>query len=145
MLFFLFTILKKIEIRERMKGRLVTEQLQTIILPEQKVKWMDKHEIWVNDHMFDIHSKRLEHGVYTFTGLYDKEETMMVKKQHQTSEKDLLQNKLLTQLFKCVQGFYSTPVQEAGLLISIQDHLLLRSFPGAVEQFKEILTPPPQV
>lgn len=144
-LFLLFGILQKKEIREKMKEKLETDKLQTIVLPEEKVIWMDKHEIWVNEHMFDIHSKKLENGIYTFTGLYDEDETLLIKKQQQTSEKSQHQTKLLTQLFKCLHGIYHTQVQEPGLIITKKHYLLLFSSSRAVEQFREILTPPPQV
>jgi len=72
-----------------------TATLQTIILPEQEVIWKDKHEIWVNEQMFDISSKKLENGVYTFTGLYDRDETLLVKQEKESSGKNALENKKL--------------------------------------------------
>jgi hypothetical protein len=144
LLFVLFVSIKKEGIRHRMKQHLESRQLHTIILPENAVVWMDKHEIWVNNHMFDIHSKKLENGTYTFTGLYDDDETELVRQQQNTTEKDKQQNKLLAELLKCLPVFH-TQTKEI-YSASFPHHcynLLVPQSP--VTQYREILTPPPQV
>lgn len=70
-----------------MKQELKYQTLQTVIVSENEVVWMDKHEIWVNNSMFDIHTKKLESGIYTFTGLYDKDETMLVEMERNAAGK----------------------------------------------------------
>lgn len=135
--------MQKREIRERMKEKLETDKLQTIVLPEEKVIWMDKHEIWVNEHMFDIHSKKLENGVYTFTGLYDEDETELVKKERKATGNTTEQNKLLAQFFKHLPGFYNTTSLD--LNISISHHCFnLYTSQNSISQYKEIVTPPPK-
>lgn len=127
-----------------MKEKLEISLLQTITINEKDVVWMDDHEIWVNEHMFDIHTKKLENGVYTFTGLYDEEETNLVKKHKDTTEKNNEENQLISSLFQLLQSSFietetNSPV--IGILISEYSPLILQhiSFP-----FKNILTPPPQ-
>jgi hypothetical protein len=106
--------IKKNIIQTRMREKLGMENLQTIKIAEKDVIWMDKHEIWVNEHMFDIHSKELQDGFYIFTGLYDEDETELVLDQHKNSEKNQEQSQLLSQLFKCLHSvFYQTAGTDA--------------------------------
>ena len=105
-LFTVFFLLKQQMIRHEMKEKLETSLLQTITINEKDVVWMDDHEIWVNEHMFDIHTKKLENGIYTFTGLYDEEETNLVKKHKDTTEKNNEENQLLSSLFQLLQSAF---------------------------------------
>ncbi|MBP7316102.1 MAG: hypothetical protein KA968_12865, partial [Chitinophagaceae bacterium] len=100
LLFTLFISIKKEQIHYKMKMEFEKGALQTVVLPENKVVWMDKHEIWVNNSMFDIATKKLENGIYTFTGLYDEDETSLVEKEKESSEKNNEQDKRLSQLLK---------------------------------------------
>ncbi len=134
----------KSEIREKMKEKLETDKLQTIVLPEEKVIWMDKHEIWINEHMFDIHSKKLENGIYTFTGLYDEDETELVKKERKANGNSTEQNKLIAQFFKHLPAFYDSNLEHLNLSIS-HNSFNLFAYQHSISQFKEIITPPPQV
>jgi hypothetical protein len=85
--------LQKWEIKSYMSRLLKEERtLQTVCVPEQDVVWMDKHEIWINEQMFDIVSVKLQDGIYRFTGLYDEGETQVVKKQ-MLGGKDTAQHK----------------------------------------------------
>ncbi len=142
LLFVIIITIKKHDVRQRMKEELESDQLQTIILPENEVAWMDKHEIWVNDHMFDIHSSKLENGVYTFTGLYDEEETQLVEQERNATGKTKEQNRLLVQFFKCLPLFCSQPTE----IFRISTLDFYNSFISThpVNPFREILTPPPQ-
>ncbi len=144
LLFVLFVSIKKEDIRHRMKQQLESRQLHTIILPENAVVWMDKHEIWVNDHMFDIHSKKLENGTYTFTGLYDDDETELVRQQQNTTEKDKQQSKLLAELLKCLPVFHTQTKEIYSVSFPHNCYNLLVP-QSPVIQYREILTPPPQV
>jgi len=126
-----------------MKEKLETSLLQTITLNEKEVVWMDDHEIWVNEHMFDIQTKKLENGIYTFTGLYDEEETNLVKKHKDTTEKNNEENQLLSSLFQLLQSAFIE--DEANSLntdlITEYRPLILHNMPSP---FINILTPPPQ-
>lgn len=137
--------LKKESIHHKMKERLKNQPLQTVTLSENAVVWMDKHEIWVNNSMFDIHSKKLENGIYTFTGLYDNDETELVMKQQENTEEDKQQNKLLTQFFKLLHNIFHTTADDRNMTSDKQDELFCYTFYPIITQSKEILTPPPQV
>lgn len=143
-LFTLLFLYKQQLIRHEMKEKLETSLLQTITIKEKDVVWMDDHEIWVNEHMFDIHIKKLENGIYTFTGLYDEQETNLVKKHKDTTEKNNEENKLLSSLFQLLHSAFiedeaNLPITD--LIITAYSPLILQhvSYP-----FKNILTPPPQ-
>lgn len=143
LLFILILGIKKHDIRNRMKQKLESQSLQTLQLREDEVTWMDEQEIWVHNSMFDIHTKKLERGVYTFTGLYDREETRLVELERNAAGKKKEENKLLVQLFKSLPGFC---VQHNG--ITSLTVPVTRSSPYLsrlpVSQYREIPTPPPQ-
>ena len=127
-----------------MKEKLETSLLQTITINEKDVVWMDDHEIWVNEHMFDIQTKKLENGIYTFTGLYDEEETNLVKKHKDTTEKNNEETQLLSSLFQLLQSAFIE--DEANSLIT---DLIITEYRPLILQhmsspFINILTPPPQ-
>lgn len=126
-----------------MKAKLEGHNLQTIVLAEKDVVWMDKHEIWVNELMFDIRTSKLENGIYTFTGHYDEQETILVKQQKDATGKNQSENKLLSQLIKCFQHiFYNRPSGDH-LLAAKQEHILNLNFLKLPFPFRSIPTPPP--
>ena len=106
---------------------------------------MDDHEIWVNEHMFDIRTKKLENGKYTFTGLYDEAETLLVKKHNDTTEKNSEENRVLSSLFQLLQSTYI----ESEANLPATDLVLTKYRPLILQHittpFKAILTPPPQL
>ena len=131
-------------IRHEMKEKLETSLLQTITINEKDVVWVDDHEIWVNEHMFDIHTKKLEKGTYTFTGLYDEEETNLVKKHKDTTEKNSEESQLISSLFHLLQSAFiqdETNSLIPDLIITEYRPLILLNIPSP---FKTIFTPPPQ-
>ena len=131
-------------IRHEMKVKLETSLLQTIMINEKDVVWMDDHEIWVNEHMFDIHAKKLENGMYTFTGLYDEQETDLVKKHKDTTEKNNEEYQLLSSLFQLLQNAFMEDEPNSLITDLIRTEyrpLILQYKPSP---FKAILTPPPQ-
>lgn len=144
LLFVLVITIKKQNIRHRMKANLEQQHLQTITLPENEVTWVNDHEIWVHNSLFDIRTKNYENGVYIFTGLYDKEETILVEKEKETTGKNNEQNKLMAQLFKCLPVF-CTQQSEILNLLPLQDPYNQLISPDPNNQYREILTPPPQV
>ena len=144
LLFILFITLRKEQVRYRMKQELKYQTLQTVIVPESEVIWMDKHEIWVNNSMFDIHTKKLESGIYTFTGLYDKDETMLVEMERNAAGKNKEQNRLLVRLFKSLPFFCSqlNDIQSPTNQSSPNNPVILKI---SLHPFREIPTPPPQI
>ena len=131
-------------IKHEMKEKLETSLLQTITINEKDVVWVDDHEIWVNEHMFDIHTKKLENGIYAFTGLYDEQETILVKKHKDTTEKNNEESQLLSSLFQLLQSAFIEDEANSlikDLIITEYRPLILQNIPSP---FKAILTPPPQ-
>ncbi|MBN8687072.1 MAG: hypothetical protein J0M10_08635 [Chitinophagales bacterium] len=101
--------ISKWQIKEKMR-RLLDSDHQTITLQlrAEEIIWMDKNEILVDGCMFDIGTRELKNGWYTFTGHFDKEETALVRKQQNTKTTDPLTRHKLTVLFKTLQQqFYS--------------------------------------
>lgn len=137
--------IRKTGIKHRMRENLHTQTLQTVIIPSEKVIWMDDHEIWVNESMFDIHSKTEANGMITFTGLYDEDETLLVKQQQNQGDHSMDKKKNLLRLFKCMQQYHSVPQplysSGAGFL-SLE---FASSSPGEVQQHYDVITPPPRV
>ena len=128
-----------------MKEKLETSLLQTITINEKDVVWMDDHEIWVNEYMFDIHTKKLVNGIYTFTGLFDEQETNLVNKHKDTTEKNKEENQLLSSLFQLLQSAFIEDEANSlltGLIITEYRPLILRNISSP---FINIITPPPQV
>ena len=144
LLFVLLTTIRKQDIRKEMKEKLEHLQLQTLVLPENEVTWMDEHEIWVNQSMFDIHSKKLENGIYTFTGLYDEKETLLVELERNAAGKNNEQNELLAQLFKSLPGFYDQNSETGCPELQFVNYSFFIP-QNTVRPFRKILTPPPQV
>lgn len=144
MLLMLFAVLRKKEIKEQMRQELKYGELVTVFVPEREVIWMDDHEIWVNNSMFDIAEKKLENGVYTFKGMYDKAETELVKKERAATGKSTEQNKLLSHLFKSIPKFCT---QQFCMVapIAADNHYAIIPSSSPVNPFREILTPPPQL
>ncbi|MBN8668971.1 MAG: hypothetical protein J0M30_15850 [Chitinophagales bacterium] len=137
-------VVKEQMIHWKMRDKLGRDQLLTITLKADDVVWMDKHEILVDGYMFDISTRKLENGVYTFTGLFDKEETSLVKNHqgHHDRSKDS-QTQLLQSIFSLTA---ITPEASAAETHFINHsciypaYLTLRIQSPVLDQ----LTPPPQ-
>lgn len=126
-----------------MEKKLNNGHLQKVIVPECDVVWMDKHEIWVNNSMFDVQSTKLENGVYTFTGLYDEEETRLVENERKASGMNREQNQLRAQLLKLLPVFFIEQA-EATYVARLTTKFNYFILPSAVNPFHEIITPPPR-
>jgi len=133
---------KKQGIQEKMKEELTIRKLETIILAEADVKWVDKHEIWVNNRMFDISQKKLENGIYIFTGLYDDDETELVKKEKKSGESE--NNLLLALFFNCMQHVFFQPLEYEDNVFFYHRLIYIKNDQPACPAFKEISTPPPK-
>jgi len=139
----LFVTLQKNTIRHRIKEKLEKRDLWTVAIPEYEVRWMDRHEIWVNNSMFDIKTKKLENGIYTFTGLYDEEETLLVEKERNAAGKNNEQNKLLARMFSSLPLFFER--ENEIIYYSSLNNLYTVFIPShPISPFKKILTPPPK-
>jgi hypothetical protein len=107
--FLLFLQIKQQVIRHRMKESLELHFLKTISLSPADVHWIKTgKEILVTGNMFDVKSFIIENGQYKFTGLFDYEETALVKQLEQSSQKSNEPgNHILTNLFQLLQLVYS--------------------------------------
>jgi len=130
-----------------MKEKLEQQNLHTISLPGTDVHWAKPgKEIRVDGRMFDIKSFSEKNGTYTFTGLFDDDETAL----NEYLEKDVNQknessNRLLSQLFQWLQAV--DPATSADNCLTIQFQNPTASFYGLIIPFayKTILTPPPRI
>ena len=137
--------IRKAFLKNRMRDKTKYENgLHTLMIPETDVVWMDKHEIFINDQMFDISTMKLDNGVYTFTGLYDKEETELVKQQQNTSSKNNKDTGMLIKVFKCLYNLYYSPKLTAEYITLKKDRTYPFLIYGIASCYKEIPTPPPQ-
>jgi len=134
--------LKKKEIREKMTEELTIRKLETIILTEEDVKWVDKHEIWVNNRMFDISQKKLENGIYTFTGLYDDEETELIQKEKKSEDPE--SNLLLARFFNCLLNVFYQQQDTFSILFIVSPIKFVSNSQKPCLAYKEINTPPPK-
>lgn len=143
---FIFQAQQK-KIQHGMKKQLEEKILHTVSVAATEVRWVKAgKEIWLGNKMFDIKSSQLVNGYYTFTGLYDEEETMLVKRmQTNQQEEKKSGNKLIAQLFQLLQTPCDSQPQEAATVpvftfsqYDIQKYDLSSSFLA-------IITPPPKV
>jgi hypothetical protein len=137
---------QQLAIHRKMKKNLECQLLHTITVSEKDVHWMaDGKEIVINGELFDIRSSVLENGQYSFTGLFDKEETALInqleKTQQQSSASD---NKVILQLFQWLQTFYSDSPQTINLSFTDKREENLFIAPVPAKQYLGIIIPPPK-
>lgn len=144
--FILFVHIKQQAIRHKMKESLEQQFLQTITLSENEIQWVKSgKEILVDGKMFDVKSFSSENGQFKLTGLFDQEETALVKQLENNGKKsNETGSQLLTNLFQWLQSIYPNDIDEP-LLANQSDGIN----PGFISfqliaPCKTILTPPPQ-
>jgi hypothetical protein len=137
---------EQLVIRRKMKEKLESQLLHTITLTKKDVQWIEEgKEILITGEMFDIKSSVLSHGYYSFTGLYDKEETSLINQlentQKQTSSSN---NKFLFKLFQWLQFVYNVSKHNGNFAYNDfnQEYLLIT--PALSEQFIGVAIPPPK-
>lgn len=76
-------------IRHRMKEKLESEITHTVIIPEKDLQWIEQgKELLINGRMFDVkHIIRQNNGKVILTGLFDNDETNLVKEIRTQQEK----------------------------------------------------------
>lgn len=135
-------IIKRHTIRSEMKENLKAENLQKVVLKKSEVKWVDDHEIWVNNQLFDIKTKSSEDGVFTFTGIFDENETELMQNEKEAEEKD--NENTLIRFLKLINNSYYNCLSPWHIALKIN----CASFPDKsseiVSAFCEVITPPPQ-
>lgn len=90
-------------IRHRMKEKLESEITHTVIIPEKDLQWVEQNkELLLNGKMFDIKFLiRQNNGNVILTGLFDTDETNLLKELRSQQEKD--QSKNYAQLVSLLQ------------------------------------------
>jgi hypothetical protein len=120
---------------------------QVIVIPDSDILWVKKgKEIFVNGKMFDIKTITSHNGFTTFTGLYDEEETALKKQLADDWNKKAPQrNQLLVQLIFSLKCTLSANYTDGAVVSAIRKkrpHLFKSQLP---DNYRKILTPPPQV
>jgi len=66
----------RILIRITMMEKMEKDELQTISIPSDQIRWFKKnHELMINGRMFDVKSISLQGGTSMITGLFDDDDT----------------------------------------------------------------------
>jgi len=88
--------------RKRMEERMEKEIFQTISVRTGDINWAEEgKEAWIGGRMFDIKSFRREADRYILTGLFDEEETALVKDLiNQQQKQNAGGNKLIAGFFQ---------------------------------------------
>ena len=129
-----------------MKEQLEKKLLQTIVVGENDIHWIKaEKEVWLNNRMFDVKSFCHKNSHYFLTGLYDDDETLLVKQlQKNQQQENNSGNKLLLQLLQLFPISYEIPADEFLPFL-----VITRQFPEnndpICSHYLSIITPPPQV
>ena len=139
-------LIKQQVIRHQMLEKLEEQKLHSITLPAGEVHWVKKgKEIRVQGKMFDVKTVSEKNGQFTFTGLFDEEETELVRNLEQDiHHKNDQGHQLLIQLLQWMQSAY--PASGTGDLASVTFQISQPSFQSIriPHSYKSILTPPPK-
>ncbi len=133
-------------LQRRGKERLEKELLQTISLKARSVQWVrEEEEILVDGRLFDVKSYSIKNGTYTFTGLYDEDETMVVRKiRSQENQQQSNDSRMLAQLFKLLKTVYYSESDPCTPFVQSSQEL----FPGKKYPlsflYQPVTTPPPR-
>lgn len=133
-------------IQHEMKEKLEQSSLHTISVPENEIHWMKTgKEILVDGKMFDVKSYSVNNGFYFLKGLFDDDETILVKQiENSTRQNNESGSRLLVQIFQLLQSIYP---ENHDMNITINDsneYEYYRKPSNIISQFKTIPTPPPQ-
>ncbi|MEO7393754.1 MAG: hypothetical protein ABIU11_02365 [Chitinophagaceae bacterium] len=141
---FAFQLHQKI-VQHQMKERLEKKLLQTIAVQENDIHWVKaEKEVWLNNRMFDIKSYSYNEGEYLLTGLYDDEETLLIKQLQKNQEQEnKSDNKTVLQLFQLFSISLNNLTDEFVSSGFTKRQFQEKSFP-LTSLCLSIITPPPQ-
>ena len=141
----LFIQIQQVSIHHKMKERLEARFLQTIAVAKDAIHWVkDGKEILVNGRMFDIRSFDYQKGVYTFSGLYDNDETVLMVQLQKDQQANSSNSKQLVQLFHLLQTLYSNSTADQVTIMSALSPEFPVLYPLLPSQYISIFTPPPE-
>jgi hypothetical protein len=138
---------KQQSIHHYMKEQLEEKMLQTIVLNGEDIKWFKQgKEIVVDGKMFDVKSARYrDDGVVLFTGLFDEEETLLMKQLRQKQQEENTKgNKQLVQLLQLAQSLPGEDPADGCTWQIISANPFAAYTPSLPNAYTRILTPPPQ-
>jgi hypothetical protein len=142
--FCVVTEIKQQQLKHEARARLEKINLKTIILSAQEFHWTEAgKEINIRGELFDIKSYSVKNCKFTFSGLFDEDETAFDILHHNWRNNEQ-ESKLLTELFQVLQSVFhnSVPLQEPGKNLAQQYPYLS---PDKLSfQPNKIITPPPQ-
>jgi hypothetical protein len=129
-----------------MKEKLEKQLLQTITIHEREVQWAnDEKEIWVNGHLFDIKTTSFRDHHFTFTGLFDEQETILVKNIQQEQQKEKSDGAPgLVKLFKLMVVIPGNDDINS-ITSCIKNWNDSYSLPYLYPVYAGVITPPPQI
>ena len=129
------------------KEKLEYSMLQTLHLQKEDFKWeKEGKEIRFRDKLFDVKTYHIKDDQFHFTGLFDDDETALIKNlKNDIGKNSEQENQLLSKLFQLLQSVYGG--NSADILISNNNpdadcYIILSKIPSPI---KNIPTPPPQL
>jgi hypothetical protein len=129
----------------RAEEKLEQSVLQTLVLTEDKFKWLRKNkEISIDGKLFDIKSFSEKNGEYIFKGIFDEEETALAQILSKSFNDNNLDDELpgLFQILLSVSTLKSAEPAITCDVSMIYCPLILQHISSP---FQDILTPPPQL
>lgn len=129
-----------------MKEKLERQMLHTVTVSRADVVWVKyKKEIRIHDKMFDVKSFDIKNDQYTFTGLYDEEETALNNYfEKNTEQKNERKYQVLSSLFQLLQSIYPEKFYEMLIFTTVSKAYCPLILQHMSSPFINILTPPPQ-
>jgi hypothetical protein len=117
----------------------------TISLANHEITWVKKgKEIWVQGKMFDIKTMHSYHGITTFTGLFDHEETVLKKQWQAGWKKQSAQDtQSLSRFFSFLLYYPASPDVEWPALVTART-LSFMIASKLIHPYNLIPTPPPR-
>ena len=146
-LIFSATFIIKLKIAQyRAEEKLEDSILQTLVLTEEKFKWLRKNkEISVDGKLFDIKSFSEKNGKYIFVGIFDEEETELAQTLSKGfDEKNDIDDEL-PGLFQILLSASSLKPDESLAFADIATTYCPLILQHISSPFQDILTPPPQL
>ena len=134
-------------IQHRMKKQLEENRLHHLVLSKHDLHWVKPgREILVEDKMFDIKTiEYRENNTVFITGLFDHEETLLVRQMQKDFEKENSRNnRQLVQFFQLLQALPDAQPDQYQIPELLLSHRYFFNPTLLPSPYKLILTPPPQ-
>jgi len=133
--------------RHRNEKKLEHALLHTVTVPGGQLRWaVPGKEVWIGAELFDVKTiHQTADGSYQLTGLFDAEESLVVKQIRSMEKKDANQNsRLLDKLFKMLGASARPPDVLVAVLVTVPAGQYYDYCPSLCSQFKACIAPPPK-